>query len=423
MSDPQRKKVNRRKRRQMVFAAQPNFSTSEAETAEEDFDFVETEQEQDEVDDGILQSDWGNEMKENDDIQNIPLDHILHNEFRNSQFIVFGQQYPSGKMISPGELVELKDRILSSGQKLEKIPLWVDLSPVTDDTAHVLEEVFGLHPLTIDDWFSEDIREKAAFFEDYFAISAVEMRYIDDTNILKTFPLNIVVKRNIIITIHTEPLYSVNEVRDRIRLKYQGSFPSAHWVLYAILELIIANFHLLNDHLLSDVYSIEQLSLVLLHDDQDEFLGRIGDLKKRASTLLFLVSPKKSFLRFILKSKSHLVSKNLKIYLRDILDDTVRLLEKLNSLIHNIENQQETYLAKISLSVNRYSEEENLLMKKFGAIATLFLPLTFITALFGMNVTVPGQSNDNLTWFLGILALCFLWLVLGVIFFKFYKWF
>ncbi|BFU21285.1 magnesium/cobalt transport protein CorA, putative [Entamoeba histolytica HM-1:IMSS-B] len=399
------------------------FSASEQETEnEKDIDFVETEQEED-VDDGILQSDWGNEPKEQEDVQEIPLDHDVHGQMYNSTMIAFGQQFLSGKVITTKELVDMKERILSSGQRLEKIPLWLDVSPPTDECANSLEEVFGLHPLTIDDWFTPDTREKAAFFENYFEISVVEMRYMENTNILNTYLLNIVIKKNVIITVHSEPIAAVNDVRIKIKDKYKGTFPSAHWVLYAILELIISNFNLLNERLYSDVYNIEQLSLVLLRDDQDEFLGRIGDLKKRASLLQFLVSPKKSFLRFILKSKSNMVSKNLKIYLRDILDDTVRLLEKLSSLTHSIENHQETYLAKISLSVNRYSEEENLLMKKFGAIATLFLPMSFIAALFGMNVTVPGQDNPSLVWFFVILSLCLVWMIVGVIFFKIYKWF
>ncbi|ELP90408.1 Magnesium transport protein corA, putative [Entamoeba invadens IP1] len=390
---------------------------------DEDIDFVETEQEED-IDDGILQSDWAADGKEKEEeVQNIPLDHDLHGEVSDTVFVAFGQQFSSGKVITAKELYSMKDRATSSGQKLEKIPMWLDICPPTDDSAKVLEQVFNLHPLTIDDWFTPDSREKAAFFEDYFAISVVEMRYIDDTNILKTYLLNIVVKKNVILTIHTEPILSVSEVRVRIRDKYQGTFPSAHWVLYAILELIISKFNVLNERLYSDVFSIEQLSLVLLHDDQDEFLSRIGDLKKRTNLLQFLVSPKKSFLRFILKSKSHMVSKNLKIYLRDILDDTVRLLEKLSSLTHNIENHQETYLAKISLSVNRYSEEENQLMKKFGAIATLFLPMTFIAALFGMNVTVPGQNDPSLVWFSLIIGICIIWTIVGIVLFKIYNWF
>lgn len=401
----------------------PQIQASEPETGDErDIDFVETEQEED-ADEGYVESDWGNETKDIEDEQSIPLDHNLHGKLSDTTFVAFGQYFPSGKVVSKSELYSMRDRVVSAGQRLEKIPMWLDVSPATDEAANALGEIFAIHPLTIDDWFTPDSREKAAFFENYFAISVIEMRYIDDTNILKTFLLHIVIKKNVIITVHNEPILAVSEVRSKIRDKYQGSFPSAHWVLYAILELIIQKFSVLNDKLYTDVYNVEQLSLVLLHDDQDEFLGRIGDLKKRASTLQFLVSPKKTFLRFILKSKSNLVSKNLKIYLRDILDDTVRLLEKLSTLTHSIENHQQTYLAKISLSVNRYTEEENMVMKKFSLVQVLFLPMTFITALFGMNVTVPGQENPTLIWFGIIIAACMLWFIGSVIFYTIhFKW-
>ena len=145
--------------------------------------------------------------------------------------------------------------------------------------------------------------------------------------------------------------------------------------------------------------------MVLIHDDQDEFLGRIGDMKNRTKMLKFYVSAKKSFLRSILKTPSKLVSTNLKIYLRDILDDTLRLLERLSSLIHTLEDNQNTYLSKITLSVNRYGEIENRLMKRFGVFITMFLPMTFMGGLFGMNVLVPGQEEQHYFWFISIVTL------------------
>ncbi|EKE38331.1 hypothetical protein ENUP19_0274G0024 [Entamoeba nuttalli] len=395
------------------------FVLSEQETEnEKDIDFVETEaEEEQEI------SNQGDTTEENkndvtEDVEDIPLDINLHGEAFEYIIIAYGQQFAKGKSVTIKELVDMKERIQSAGQKLEKIPLWLDISPITDDCANGIRDIFELHPLTVDDWFTKESREKAAFFENYFAITINEMRYMDDTNILKTYLLYIVIQKNIVLTVHSEPIIAVNEVRTRISKKYQGSFPSAHWVLYAILELIISNYSLINENLYSDVETIEQLSLVSIHNDQDEFLGRIGDLKKRAKVLQFLVLAKKSFLRFILKSKSKMVSKNLKIYLRDILDDTLRLLEKLQSLIDSIENHQETYFAKITLSVNRYGEEENKLMKDFGAIAILFLPMTFIASLFGMNVTVPGKDIQNLLWFSVIMIICLVWFVVGMIFFK-----
>ena len=397
----------------------PAFQQSDTET-EREIDFVESGLEDDE---DVPQSDWETDAGQiEEDDQKIPLDHDVHEMKTQSTIIAFGQNYPLGKNISTKELNDMYENAKSSGQKLEKIPLWLDISPPTDTSANTVSEIFKLHELTIDDWFTSDIREKSAFYVDYFQITLTELRYIEDTNILKTYLLHIVMKKNVIITIHSEPVFAINEVISKIKTKQNGTLPSAHWALYAILETIMANYSILTDRLNTDVHNIEQLSLVLLRDDQDEFLGRIGDLKKRANMLSFLVSPKKSFLRFILKSKSKLVSKNLKIYLRDILDDTVRLLEKLNSITRNIENQQETYLAKISLSVNRYSEEENLLMKKFGAIATLFLPVSFVAALFGMNVTVPGQDNPTLSWFFMILTICLIWMIGGTVFFRIYNW-
>ena len=371
------------------------------------------------IDDEILEKDeWGDDTSMYSDTEDdIPLDQRMHGKLNESVLIAFGEKYPNGEIVTINEMRLMKDQIESQNKKIEKIQLWLDISSPNDEISETLGELFDLSALTIDDWFSDDTREKVAFFDDYFTISVNEMRYKDETNILDTYLLHIVVKKNVIITVHSQPIFAVNEIRSRIRTRYGGTCPSSHWVLYAILELVVANYSLLYDQIYEDMTSTEQLSIVLIHDDQDEYLRRIEDMKNRAKLLKFYVSPKKSFLNYILKTQSRMATQNLKIYLRDILDDTLRLLERLSSLIHTLEDNQNTYLSKITLNMNRYGQLENRLMKRFGVFITMFLPMTFMGGLFGMNVLVPGQGEDKYFWFISIVTLCVAGLVTGLIMF------
>ena len=142
------------------------------------------------TDDTIIASDWVVENRDNEEVQNIPLDHDNQEgseKEKPSTIVAFGQLFGNGKQITTDDIIQIKDRLQSSLRTIDKEKLWLDVCCVNKDSANALQSVFGLHPLTIDDWFSKDVREKAALFADYFQITTLEYRYNLDTNILKTY--------------------------------------------------------------------------------------------------------------------------------------------------------------------------------------------------------------------------------------------
>eukprot|EP01106_Pelomyxa_sp_JSP_P012077 TRINITY_DN3265_c0_g2_i2.p4 TRINITY_DN3265_c0_g2~~TRINITY_DN3265_c0_g2_i2.p4 ORF type:complete len:100 (-),score=41.11 TRINITY_DN3265_c0_g2_i2:145-444(-) len=98
------------------------------------------------------------------------------------------------------------------------------------------------------------------------------------------------------------------------------------------------------------------------------------------------------------------------------------MLEKLKIAASLLESANQTYLAKVSIAVAQGANAANDVVKCFGAVATLFVPLSFCTGLFGMNVRVPGGGSDSLAWFFAIGGSLAALTLLGFFFFRYKQW-
>jgi len=114
-------------------------------------------------------------------------------------------------------------------------------------------------------------------------------------------------------------------------------------------------------------------------------------------------------------------------YVRDVTDNIMDMLEKLAVSTEVLNHLDNSYLTRINLEVAQATEIMNNVMKKFSAVATIFIPLTVLVGAFGMNVYVPGQvtvkSNEHLGWFFGIISVCVLIAVISVCYFRRQGWY
>ncbi|ELP93502.1 magnesium and cobalt transport protein, putative [Entamoeba invadens IP1] len=340
---------------------------------------------------------------------------------KRTKFEFFSDTVKNGRMITTKELRRMKEVMKHSGETMESSGIWIDLASPEEQVCTEIGQIFGLHPLTVEDWFGGGCSEKIAYFEKYIGMTCVEMRYEEDSNVLRPFLFYVVFKKNMIVTIRFNKVLAIDEVKNRIRMKHQGDFPSAQWVLYVLFGMIMKEISVLSDQLLEDIETTSNLVPAMINDEKDEFLTRIEAIKKTARSLRFVVDPKKSMLRHMLRSKEKTITTNLKLYLRDVQDDTMKVLSRLDAMIDDITSIEDTYLAKITLSVNRYCKEENNLMHNFGVIGLLCLPMTFLAGLWGMNVRVPGQEVATIMWFVLLIGSSLLWLGAGIFFFKIVK--
>ena len=285
------------------------------------------------------------------------------------------------------------------------------------------ENVFGLHPLTTEDILLSETREKMELFDNYLLISVQislsRLSTWDEPD--DSFNWFIAVYPDFILSFHSgEVPYFPSVLR---RIKSSGGNLKPDWIMYTVLDVIVEAYQNSVDIADSEAESLNEIISLLSDKEQSDILLRIGHARKRLSSLYRSLNPKREIVLNLINRKTILIHKKTYLYLRDILDDCLSMLQKVEYSRETLTSAQANYLATVSLNVSKSSNQLNGVMNKLTLAATIFLPLNVITGMFGMNVRVPGQAgwkpgdseydfNDTLGWFFIIDAIMLLVIVL-----------
>jgi len=307
------------------------------------------------------------------------------------------------------------DNLLAFGKKrktdeTQKHSYWIDFQGLERLNFPELIAVFSIHPLTLEDCLQRDPLEKYEIFSNYLHVSVLEMRYKDDSNILEDHYIGIVVFPHLVLTFHRSPTACLSEVQtilgvydliedfkkgEEVKPAYSG------WVLYCILDLVTQTCANLVTQVAVESRALDELILLLSAHEQGDLLRRIGMARAHSANLRYSLQNKTEILTELLELQSLDICKKIHHYLHHTRTNVERLLKRLRMGREVLDNLHSTYLAKASLDVSEASNDVNLLMKKFGAFAAIFVPLSLVAGMWGMNVRVPGQNGSSL-WFFGI---------------------
>ncbi|ELP85327.1 Magnesium transport protein corA, putative [Entamoeba invadens IP1] len=324
------------------------------------------------------------------------------------------------RQVTIEELIRLYPKLIPA--QGEDHDIWVDVCGNNQEDLVKIGELFHIHPLTVDDWLSDIPQSKSTIFETYYEVSDKELVYLPDTNVLDTISVNITMRDTFVLTVHPKPLFAIRRVMDKVLLHYSDALPSAQWVMYAILIDIIKGYKSNMDAIENDLDSVDKLAEFSITTDQNALLARLVNLKKRASNLDYQITPKRALLKYLIKTPTPKISKMVKIYLRDVLEEAASTVKRVDFVNDKIDDLTKTFMSRMTLDSFRVNRNQEELMKKFAIITTLFTPLIFASTAFGMNVVVPGQNYENLWMFGGFYFLSFLWMIAGMLYFKFTRW-
>ncbi|KAI9295800.1 Mg2+ transporter protein [Neoconidiobolus thromboides FSU 785] len=289
---------------------------------------------------------------------------------------------------------------------------WLDVTSPTEAEMKVISRIFRIHPLTVEDILTEEIREKCELFKQYYFVcfrayeqNSDSPNYLDPLNVY-----NVVFKEGII-TFHSKPMYHVNSVLKRISQLKDFINVTSDWINYAIIDDITDSFAPMMRHIELEVDTIDELVLILQENEQSDMLRRIGHARKRVTMLLRLLTTKPDVIKALImrcdERIRHTNGSDIKLYLGDIQDHLVTMVQ--NSLHYEkvLARAHSNYLAQISIELTQVSNRTNDVVAKLTAIASILLPMNVVTGLWGMNVHVPGQDDESYYWFFGILVFMF----------------
>ncbi|MEX1188764.1 MAG: magnesium/cobalt transporter CorA [Bacteroidia bacterium] len=254
---------------------------------------------------------------------------------------------------------------------------WINIDGIHD--VKVIEEIghlFGLHNLVLEDIAHADQRPKLDEFDDYMYVVAQMITYDKENHQINSEQLSIILKNKTLISFQEQPGDLFNGVRERIRtnsgrLRKSG----ADYLLYALLDTIVDNYFVVLEQLGDD---LDQIEVRLLDETQNQEINELHSIKRELILLRKSVWPTREVIGSLSKSLIIQQNRTTELYLRDAYDHCIRAIDTL-------ETYREMSSSLLDMYLSSMSNKMNTVMKTLTIISTIFIPLTFIVGIYGMN--------------------------------------
>ena len=290
---------------------------------------------------------------------------------------------------------------------------WINVDGLEDAAAiNRLAEVFHIHPLTVEDIRDVEQRPKAEEFDDYLFITfkAVNREAEEEGRFEQ---ISFVLTESTLITFQELPGDSFDPIRKRI-LNNAGKIRRlcADYLAYAIMDSIIDEYFLVLDDLGG---AIEDLEEGALDENNDDRMPEVQKVKQMLLRLKRVISPLRESLGVLLHLETPFLKPELAPFFKDLHDNVVQAVETVESCRELLAGVMEINLANMSNRMNK-------VMKVLTIISTIFIPLTFIAGVYGMNFRFMPELEMRFAYpvIWGVMIMIGVGMV---IFFKRKKWF
>ncbi len=272
--------------------------------------------------------------------------------------------------------------------------LWLDLEDPTPEEAEVLKTHFKFHPLTIEDTLIDVQYPKLDFYPDYVFIVLHGINYLASTREFTTAEIDVFLSAQFLVTHHDHRMRSVRSVRERILQDPQTMDQGLDFVLHSLLDRMVDNYF---PELEKMEDRIEELEGEIFGTPGRESLLRIFDLKREILHLKRIVYPQREVFHRLSRDEIVFIRPSTRLYFRDIYDSLFRMTDTADSYRDLLSGLLDAYLSSVSNSLNE-------VMKVLTMISTIFIPLSFVAGVYGMNF----NNMPELEWKYGY------YLVIGI---------
>jgi len=292
------------------------------------------------------------------------------------QFVGYGPKGVEERSVT--DLAQLKSW-------LGKHPVaWVNVIGLGDaDVLLELGQIFGIHRLALEDVVNVDQRAKVERFDEQLFIVT---RHPQRRGLLDTEQISIFVGKQFVVTFQEWTGDCFDPVRERIRLE-GGRIRErgADYLAYALIDAVIDSYFPIVDSLVDALEIIEQR---LLEDGSGNHVGELHHIRRDLLLLRRSIWPHRDAINMLLRDRPEPIQEATTSYLRDCYDHTLQIVDILDS-------HQEVARGLMDLHLNRLSHRMNEVMRVLTVVATIFIPLTFIAGIYGMNFD-PDISPWNM---------------------------
>jgi magnesium transporter len=289
---------------------------------------------------------------------------------------------------------------------------WINVDGLGN--TRVIEELgkcFTIHPLILEDILNTEQRPKMEDLESYIYLNLKMLSYVQNNTDVKVEHVSILIGSNFLISFQEDVGDIFDPVRERIRKDGRIRKFGPDYLAYALIDGIVDNYFVVMEKLEERVEDLEE---ELVINPTQQSLHKINRLKKDMIFLRKSVWPLREVINSLERSESPLIKETTTIYLRDVYDHTIQVIDTLETFRDMVSGMIDIYLSGLSYKMNE-------IMKVLTLIATIFIPLTFVVGLYGMNF----ENMPEIKWEFGyysVLIVMVIMVVLMLTYFRRKKW-
>jgi magnesium transporter len=290
---------------------------------------------------------------------------------------------------------------------------WINIDGIHDvDIIERIGKNYGIHPLLLEDIVNTEQRPKIEDSEDYLFLILKMLSLDEEDREIKIEQVSLVIGPNYVLSFQEREGDVFDSVRDRIR-RARGRIRKmgADYLAYALLDAIVDGYFLILERIGDKIEGLEE---DLISHPDTKILQAIHYLKREMIFLRRSVWPLREVISGMSRKESTLIKESTEIFLRDVYDHTIQVIDTIETYRDMVSGMLDTYLSSIS---NRMNE----VMKVLTIFAAIFIPLTFVAGIYGMNFAFMPELG--LKWgYFAALAVMASMAISMLIYFRRKKW-
>ena len=291
---------------------------------------------------------------------------------------------------------------------------WIHIEGIhQENVIDAIGKHFGVHPLVLEDLINMGQRPKMEAYENYIFIVLRMLCYDDENADVEDKQVGLIVGSDFVVSVLETGGDTFKEIRERIR-SGQGRVRKmrADYLVYALMDITVDNYFIILEKLADQIELIEE---ELVTNPTPHTLQKIYHMKRMMIRMRKSVWPLREVVSKMERGESDLFTEDTQIYLRDLYDHTLEVIEAVELLREMVSSMLDMYLSSISHKMNE-------VMKVLTIIATIFIPITFIASIYGMNFDRMPELKSQ--WGYPIILTIMAMIVISMlVYFRRKKWF
>ena len=276
------------------------------------------------------------------------------------------------------------------------VTLWIDLSAPTEDDLRVLSDVFKFHPLSVDDARSALQYPKVEPYPGYLYLVLHGIHQKTSAKSFPTHDVDFFLGRNYLVTVHEGDSRSIARLRDLCGVHEHAMAEGPVGLLHRIVDMMVDHYRPTIDELEARIDRLEDSAF----GGRNQIVRQVLKLKHELATLRRILIPQRDVIARLARREFASITDEMAYRFRDVSDHVVRMTEEALLFQDRVTGILEVNLAAVSNRLNQ-------VVKILTVMSTIFLPLTVLTGMWGMNIPLPhfpGGPNAQFWWIAGIMT-------------------